>query len=315
MCLKVSNPSILYARPEEIDLFELFYIGTDSVEGAGNRDVPSDEEILDILKSDPVNLACPAYKLTSSTINGCLRKYLGLSIAETEQKGMDNFTYSSEYDAYYWMAGDTNYCGDLYFLCGTRETTDNGSIVKLYQRSAADWYCVTLAAGGGISEYRFCSNQQCERPAIPTPMPENAEVMIPLSELVPYSAPEVVTEHRTASDYDNSSYENRLAFWDFNDHLILAYRAKDGLIRVAEIMEDGSYQVFLTMEEGRFQNLFFYDDLLGQSGFYVEYTAPLENGETDGLWPCRDYFYFDETGSPWKRVLYFDGENLRVCSV
>lgn len=291
-----ANPSILYARPEEIDLFELFYIGVDSTEGAGSREVPSDKEIRDILKSDPENLACPAYKLTSSTINGCLQKYFGLSIVETEQKGMDNFTYSSEYDAYYWMAGDTNYCGDLYFLCGTRETADNGSIVKLYQRNAADWYCVTLAADGDISEYRFLSNQQCERPAIPTPMPENAAVMIPLTELAPYSAPEVVTENRPASDYDNSSYENQLAFWNFDDHLILAYRAKDGLTRVAEVLEDESYQVFLTMEEGQFESLFFYDDLLGQSGFYAEYTAPLENGETDELRPCRDYFYFDETG-------------------
>lgn len=296
-----ANPSILYARPEEIDLFELFYIGIDSAEETVGGDVPSDEElsdqeIRDILKSDPENMACPAYKLTTSAINGCLRKYFGLSIEETEQKGMDNFTYASEYDAYYWMAGDTNYCGDLYFQCGTRENADNGSIVKLYQRNAADWYCVTLAADGDTSEYRFLSNQQCERPAIPTPMPENAAAMIPLADLAPYTAPEVVTENRPASDYDNSNYENQLAFWDFDGRLILAYRAKDGLTRVAEVMEDESYQVFLTMEEGQFESLFFYDDLLGQSGFYVEYTAPLEHGETDGLWPCRDYFYFDETG-------------------
>lgn len=291
-----ANPSILYAKPEEINLFELFYIGVDSAEEAGNREVPSNKEIRDILKSDPENLACPAYKLTASTINGCLWKYFGLSLAETEQKGMDNFTYASEYDAYYWMAGDTNYCGDLYFLCGTRENADDGSIVKLYQRDAADWYCVTLAADDGASEYRFLSNQPCERPAIPTPMPENAAVMIPLADLTPYSAPEVVTENRPASDYDNSSYENQLAFWNFDDHLILAYRAKDGLTRVAKVMEDESYQVFLTMEEGQFESLFFYDDLLGKSGFYVEYTAPLENGETDELWPCRDYFYFDEAG-------------------
>lgn len=291
-----ANPFILYAKPEEINLFELFYIGVDSAEEAGSREVPSNKEIRDILKSDPENLACPAYKLTASTINSCLRKYFGLSLAETERKGMDNFTYSSEYDAYYWMAGDTNYCGDLYFLCGTRENADDGSIVKLYQRNAADWYCVTLAAGDGTSKYRFLSNQSCERPAIPTPMPENAAVMIPLADLAPYSAPEVVTENRPASDYDNSSYENQLAFWNFDDHLILAYRAKDGLTRVAKVMEDESYQVFLTMEEGQFESLFFYDDLLGQSGFYVEYTAPLENGETDELWPCRDYFYFDEAG-------------------
>lgn len=290
-----ANPFILYAKPEEINLFELFYIGVDSAEEAGSREVPSNKEIRDILKSDPENLACPAYKLTASTINGCLRKYFGLSLAETERKGMDNFTYASEYDAYYWMAGDTNYCGDLYFLCGTRENADDGSIVKLYQRDAADWYCVTLVADDGASEYRFLSNQPCERPVIPTPMPENAAVMIPLADLTPYSAPEVVTENRPASDYDNSSYENQLAFWNFDDHLILAYRAKDGLTRVAKVMEDESYQVFLTMEEGQFESLFFYDDLLGQSGFYVEYTAPLENGETDELWPCRDYFYFDES--------------------
>ena len=289
-----ANPSILYTAPEEIDLFELFYLGTGSPKEDGSPDALSDKEIRDILKRDPENLLCPAHKVTSSAINGCLQKYLGLSLEETEQKGMENFMYSSKYDAYYWMAGDTNYCGDLYFTCGTRESADSGSIVKLYQRRSADWYCVTLAEGEKTSEYRFLSNQECERPAIPTPMPENDAGLIPLTGLSPYSAPETVTESRPSSDYDNSSYENQLAFWNFDDRLILAYRATDGLTRVAEVMEDGSYQAFLTMDEGQFESLFFYDDIFGHSGFYAEYAAPSQNGKTNV--PCRDYFYFDETG-------------------
>lgn len=107
----------------------------------------------------------------------------GLTTAGTVKKGLDGFTYNETADAYFWAHGDTNYCGELDFLFGTRETTADGRIVKLYHNSnfygGDKWYCVTLSVRGE-GEYWFVSNQECESPDFPErlsiPTPEKVYV-------------------------------------------------------------------------------------------------------------------------------------------
>ncbi len=52
---------------------------------------------------------------------------LGLTLAETNQVGLDNFTYLPEYDIYYYFHGDTNYRASVTFQSGER----NGNLVRL----------------------------------------------------------------------------------------------------------------------------------------------------------------------------------------
>ncbi len=159
-----ANPINRYDKPEDVDLYELFYC-----EGS----FPSDEELRSILDTDPDDLPCPAYKLTAAEMDDILEANMGLTTADTAKKGLDGFTYDEASDAYFWMHGDTNYCGALDFLYGTRETTADGGIVKLYHNSkfsGSGWYRVTLSERGE-GEYRFVSNQTCEQPDIPPALP------------------------------------------------------------------------------------------------------------------------------------------------
>ena len=92
--------SSTYENPEDINLFELFYCGDGTEQGElspeisaaiGAEDAPS-----------------PATVLTTAQMDAALEEYLGLTLAETNQVGLDGFTYLPEYDSYYHFHGDTN---------------------------------------------------------------------------------------------------------------------------------------------------------------------------------------------------------------
>ena len=111
--------SSTYENPEDINLFELFYCGDGTEQGElspeisaaiGAEDAPS-----------------PATVLTTAQMDAVLEEYLGLTLAETNQVGLDGFTYLPEYDSYYHFHGDTNYRASVTFQSGER----NGNLVRL----------------------------------------------------------------------------------------------------------------------------------------------------------------------------------------
>lgn len=111
--------SSTYENPEDINLFELFYCGDGTEQGElspeisaaiGAEDAPS-----------------PATVLTTAQMDAVLEEYLGLTLAETNQVGLDNFTYLPEYDIYYYFHGDTNYRASVTFQSGEK----NGDLVRL----------------------------------------------------------------------------------------------------------------------------------------------------------------------------------------
>lgn len=271
-----ANPLNLYDRPEDIDLYELFYL-----EG----EVIPDDELSIIWDGDPGDMPCMAYKLTADAINSILKYYTGLTLSEANKDSL-TYTYSQEHNAYYWMHGDTNYCGDLQFTVGTKE----GDTVKLYHTSdyaGTAWYCVTLTDRGD-GQYWFVSNQTCEKPNISTPLPAwEPESTISLQDLTPYTAPAVTAEPHVG-DFDGDLVDN----WNFDGHHVVAYRATDGSIYAALRQEDGSFDVFLTMDAEQYGGMFFFHDLFGHDGFYVDHTAGVGN------FPQRNYYYFDDHGMP-----------------
>ena len=152
-----ANPMNLYEKPEDVDLCELFYNeGTEMLDEEEIKAVFGMEELPGV----------PAFKLTAEEINCVLVQYTGLTLEQTNQVNLEQFSYSPDYDAYYLMHGDTNYPGELNFSTGTRE----GNLVRLYQNSellfSPSWYCVTLEEqpDGG---WWFISNLECEEPALP----------------------------------------------------------------------------------------------------------------------------------------------------
>jgi len=286
-----ANPLNLYEKPQLIDLGALLYC---------SGSAPSDEELRTVLDTDPDNMVSPAYKITTQEINAILKENAGLTLGEMNRSSLD-FTYSREYDAYYWMHGDTNYPGDLVFFCGTRENAKDGDRVRLYQNSGFSgdegWYCVTLSEREDGS-YWFVSNLACEPPAIPPAMPKGTpSATIPLTDLAPWRVP--LTEDALPTVEFSGDYEDRFANWDIDGHHVQIYRATDGNIYAVAEQADGSDASFLSNITGDCFLVPFHD-LFGRSGFYVGYYAL-------GVGNVYDFFYFDGGDIPVRMLQCIPG--------
>ena len=96
-----------WLRPEDIDLFGLFYNGLGTP--GGDRSQLTGEELaqLEAACGGPVEL--DVFKITSAEMDAFLREKLGIGLEETRKVGLDSFIYLPDFDAYYNVAGDTNY--------------------------------------------------------------------------------------------------------------------------------------------------------------------------------------------------------------
>ena len=280
-----ANPVILYEKPEDIDLRELFYI-----EGTTEF---SDEEYRAAFDMEPGEMPCAVYKLTAGEMDQILTRYTGLTLEQTNKVNLEQFNYLPEYDAYYWGHGDTNYCGYLDFVAGTRD----GNIVTLYQDSyfVRGWYRVTLEEQEDGS-YHFLSNQKCEKPAIPTPLPAGEpETVISLDNVELYElAPGGAAIESRKGDYDGSP-ENRLGYWYGGDPRVVLYRAGDGTVNAAIWDEEtGVTNVFLS-DIGEDAVIDSFDGLFGYSGFTVTYRGQIsETPRSFGA--VVDYYFFARDG-------------------
>lgn len=276
-----ANPMNLYDRPEDIDLYELFYC---------DGEILSDEEYKTVFGGEEMN--CPAYKLPAEGVNAILKYYTGLTLSEANKDSL-TYTYSQEHNAYYWMHGDTNYPGDLEFLVGTR----SGDTVRLYHSSDGNGngYCVTMTDKGD-GQYWFVSHQKCEVPAIPTALPAwEPQATISLKDLEPV-APEAITTRNMPGD-DKGSYENWFEHYSYNGgDTIWVYRSADKALPVEERpvyagleREDGTLDVFLTVQDSRVETAHLY--ALGQEHILGISYYP----ETGSLsWPTWDFYIFQD---------------------
>ena len=297
----------LYERPEDIDLFELFYCGT------GLSGSMSDEE-LRLVYGDTLP-DCARYKATTADMDGILEEYMGLTVAETSGVGLENFTYLPDYDAYYWAHGDTNYFHSVQVTAGERV----GNTIRLYYpdtsaRYDSAWLCVTLEAQDDGS-YWFVSNQPSEQPAIPTVYPEGEPVLtIPLTDLTPYE-PEAVEVTRHTGDCAERGGGYGVDSEDGGQVSVYIYRSTDGNLYAAEIvdMEVGqggrvdvwNVDCFFTFPEhntlsasdsnGYAVSVDFFKDLFGHNGLVLHYSGELDEHTSVTF---HDYYYFDSNRNP-----------------
>jgi len=86
-----------------------------------------------------------------------LTEYMGMTLADTEKIGLENFTYLEEYGAYYYYHGNTNYRMAISFSCGERES----NIIRLFyddQFMSDGEKVLTLREQAG--SYLFVSNEK-----------------------------------------------------------------------------------------------------------------------------------------------------------
>ena len=257
----------LYDRPEDIDLFWLFYNGT------GLPETITEEEIALAGAGAQVSTL---HKLSLKNIDAVLTQYTGLTLAETEGIGMTKFSYQEEYEAYYHCHGDSNYLTWVDITAGRRQ----GDLIHLYYKNPpgdSRWGCVTLRDLGD-GNYWFVSNQPSEKPAIPTVYPaEGLELTMPLAEaeVWPLEAAEIVRHSGDCAE--------ELSGWLVNDRSVSLYLSTDGNLYAALMAAQspaGSGEavweadVFLTIPDGAESAdlaVSFFRDLFGYNGLVISY--------------------------------------------
>ena len=263
----------LYDRPEDIDLYNLFYCGS------GLPETISDQELAEEGNwATDGELICPLEKNSRANMDAVLTQYAGLTVEETNQVGLEGFSYREEYDAWYHAHGDTNYYPQVDITAGRRQ----GDLIHLYYRETfrpdrGDWGCVTLRDLGD-GNYWFASNQISEKPAIPTVYPaEGLELTMPLAEA------EVWPLEAAETDRHSGDCAQELSGWLVNDRSVSLYLSTDGDLYIALIAAQspaGSGEavweadVFLTIPDGAESAdvaVSFFHDLFGYNGLVISY--------------------------------------------
>ena len=263
----------LYDRPEDIDLYNLFYCGS------GLPETISDQELAEEGNwATDGELICPLEKNSRANMDAVLTQYAGLTVEETNQVGLEGFSYREEYDAWYHAHGDTNYYPQVDITAGRRQ----GDLIHLYYRETfrpdrGDWGCVTLRDLGD-GNYWFASNQISEKPAIPTVYPaEGLELTMPLAEA------EVWPLEAAETDRHSGDCAQELSGWLVNDRSVSLYLSTDGDLYIALIAAQspaGSDEkvweadVFLTIPDGAESAdvaVSFFRDLFGYNGLVISY--------------------------------------------
>ena len=139
-----------YSRPEEIDLFQLFYNGVGMV-----FDQVSEDEITQLTELYSEAAYLDIAKVTTEEMDAFLQEKLGLGLEETEKRGLDDFFYLEDYDGYYLVHGDSNFMWCT-VISGTWESDDKVTL-EYEKRDEEDRWSITLQKTD--DGYLFISNQ------------------------------------------------------------------------------------------------------------------------------------------------------------
>lgn len=143
----------LYDRPEDIDLYELFYLGDGSTE-----EMTEEERRAVFGNYGEEGPDCGCDKLTRAGMEQVLSEHMELTLEQTNQVGLENFLYLPQYDAYYHPHGDTNYYANVNFHSGFRQ----GDQIFLYYNDEfmGRGPCKLTMRETEQHHYLFVANQQ-----------------------------------------------------------------------------------------------------------------------------------------------------------
>ena len=296
--------SSTYSKPEEINLFELFYCGT------GQQHNMAKEELAQVGAFDANGEEiCPTTKLSVEGMDAVLTQYLGLTVAQTNKVGLDGFTYLKEYNAYYHSHGDTNYRSGVRIASGERD----GNYIRLYYNDVFmgdGWKCVTLLNQGNGS-FWFVSNLNCDEPNlfVITIPDEDPWLTIPLEEANPTDPYTFEVEYERVSD---DCAKRGYGFALDNDMVLRPYRSTDGNVYAAVVRESVvangqaaqweadrffKYPSGVNVDSCRLEP---FTDLFGYSGAIVTYQDYITGGPGQGglIGTFNDYYAFEEGKNP-----------------
>lgn len=148
-----------YATPEEIDLYELFY---DGLPNENNVLTEAEQTFLNEHWSE-LDLDLRPYRFPTQEINTVLQEYFGLTLDQTNEKGLELLTYNEDTDCYYQSHGDCHY---ITVKPTGAYVQKDGSVKLYYQQTGTGmdtdftkWVATLQPVEDG---YRFVSNVPLE---------------------------------------------------------------------------------------------------------------------------------------------------------
>lgn len=90
----------LYDRPEDIDLYEIFYNYSEEIS----------EAELTQLAGLGMELEFDECKVSATYIDEVMTRYAGVTLEQIGEEEISHYVYLPDYDAYYHTVSDTNYC-------------------------------------------------------------------------------------------------------------------------------------------------------------------------------------------------------------
>lgn len=141
-----------YDRPQDIDLYVLFYHGLDAWPEFSQAEY-------DALGWNEYG---EKFRVTTAQMNGVLQQYAGLTLEQTNGVGLDKFRYLAETDAYYAIHQDTA-AESTAMLEGQYNRDGTVSLTYRYGELEGQYRTVTLERVDGL-HYRVLSNRAAAAP-------------------------------------------------------------------------------------------------------------------------------------------------------
>ena len=116
----------VFSHPKEINLYFLFYNGID-----GCPRKLSDKEWAHFVSNSETNQYVDVHVLPPDMMDQVLTDHFGITLEETDKRGLDEFAYWEETGNYYWFGTDINGNWDIKVITGS--TLSDGSVQILYR--------------------------------------------------------------------------------------------------------------------------------------------------------------------------------------
>lgn len=118
-----------FSTPEEADLYMIFYNGIgDSGEVAASTELTQEE--IDFLADQGHEMEYAYSRISADKMNSVLLRYLGISLEESDQQGLEEFIYMESTGCYYHKHTDANMLMD--FTIDSGYTAGDGTICLYY---------------------------------------------------------------------------------------------------------------------------------------------------------------------------------------
>ena len=120
----------VFSHPKEVNLYLLFYNGISQEIG-----VLTVEEFAHFSAKNESFIYMDVNILPPDNMNEILTNYFGITLEETDKRGLDKFQHWDKTGNYYWFGMDANGNWDIEVLAGS--TLSDGSVQILYSSSGA----------------------------------------------------------------------------------------------------------------------------------------------------------------------------------